>query len=70
MRKRVRLAAANNIKNMGSDLHSDVAVPVTFVSRRFRFCMPTGRFICPISPARKRIWYEKGRMEEEEKMRK
>ena len=57
MRKRVRLAAANNIKNMGSDLHSDVAVPVTFVSRRFRFCMPTGRFICPISPARKKRGY-------------
>jgi hypothetical protein len=32
--------------------------------------MPTGRFICPISPARKRIWYEKGRRQEEEKMRK
>ena len=41
------------LKNMVSDLHSDVALPVTFVEPRFRAFMPTGRFICPISPARK-----------------
>ena len=57
----MRLAAALNhiFKNLGSDLHSDVALPVTSVEERFRSCMPTGRFICPISPARKGNWKKK-----------
>jgi len=38
---------------MGSDLHSDVALPVTFVAQRFRSFMPTGRCHCVRSPARK-----------------
>jgi hypothetical protein len=35
---------------MGSDLHSDVALPVTFVLWSTRSFMPTGRFICVMSP--------------------
>ena len=39
-------SAAGRLKpyfNMGSDLRSDVALPVTFVSERSRRSMPTGR---------------------------
>ena len=50
--------AAGRLKpylNIGSDLHSDVALPVTFVLPSPRFCMPTGRCHCVRSPARKSI---------------
>jgi hypothetical protein len=39
-------------------------VPVTLVSLRFRSCMPTGRFNCPMFPVRKRI--ERGARRQEE----
>ena len=55
MRKEGR-AAAGRLKpylKMGSDIHSDVALPVTFVSPRYRSFMPTGRCHCARSPARK-----------------
>jgi hypothetical protein len=54
-------------KIMGSDLHSDVALPVTFVPPRIRSFMPTGRCHCVRSPARKRIERRGRRKESGEK---
>ena len=62
---------------MGSDLHSDVALPVTSVSQSFRLFMPTGRFNWAISPVRLRYGATEGKgrvmnegcTEEGEKMR-
>ena len=56
VRKEGRRAAdlINLYQKLGSDLHSDVALPVTFVLKRSRSFMPTGRCHCVRSPARKK----------------
>jgi hypothetical protein len=57
---------------MGSDLHSDVALPVTSVPARFRSFMPTGRFNWAISPMPERATRQrkgKWKKKEDEKMR-
>ena len=41
------------LENLGSELHSDVALPATFVLERFRSVRPTGSCNCAISPAEK-----------------
>ena len=62
-------SAAGRLKpyfKMGSDLHSDVALPVTFVPTRFRYCMPTGICHCVRSPARKSMSGELGEKRKKE----
>ena len=54
------------MNNLGSDLHSDVALPVTSVPERFRSFMPTGRCNCVRSPKKKR----KGQIGKRDKVRK
>jgi hypothetical protein len=58
------------LKHMGSDLHSDVALPVTFVSQRSRSFTPTGSCNCARSPARRIARRVKRKLERWKKERK